>query len=152
MGFRGLDGKIESFIRQEADSLGYTVVDIATRGGKGSFIELTLDKEGGITLDECSAFNGRVRAWMEESGLDDTDLTFDVCSPGLDRELKSDEEYNWALGRQVVVRTYEPVDDSREFRGRLAGVSAASVEVEAEQGKTTCIKRSNISKAKLQVK
>ena len=61
--------KLIEFIKQEAEKPEYHLLDVSSRGGSGLFMEITLDKQGGITLDECSDFNRMVSAWMEKSGI-----------------------------------------------------------------------------------
>ncbi|MBD3425676.1 MAG: hypothetical protein GF409_00435 [Candidatus Omnitrophica bacterium] len=138
------------YINKEAESSGYQVVDLTTRGGKAFFLEIILDKEGGITLDECTHFNRTVSTWIDDQKMFELGYTLDVCSPGLDRSLKKDNDFLWALGKQVRVRTYEPVEEKRQLTGKLIKADGdKDITIEDEQGRQVRIARKNVAKAKL---
>ena len=141
--------ELKDIIQKEADAAGYKVVDVTTRGGRGLFIEISLDKDGGISLDECGAFNRKISAWMDAAESYGEGNTIDVCSPGLDRALKSDSEFEWAVGKDVRVNTYEPVGDDKIIEGRLAHVDGSDTITIEKEGTPVVIERRNISKAKI---
>ena len=143
--------ELTQFIREEAEKANYELVDIIARGGRGLFLEIVIDKEGGITLDECGNFNKRIISWMDGQNKYNRGYTLDVCSPGLDRELKSDKDFSWAVGRQVEVKTHEPLDKKTSVIGKLLkGNAEEGVTIEAEDN-TVCIGRDNIAKVRLWV-
>ena len=138
------------FIGGEAGRLGYTMVDISSRKGRGLFLDVVIDKEGGITLDECGDFNRKIVAWIDRQEIFGQGYTLDVSSPGLDRELRSDTEFLWAVGKQIKVKTQESIDGRTEITGKLLEVdSAESIIVGEAEGTTICIARDNIAKARL---
>ena len=103
--------KLTDFIEEAAQERGWQVVDVAVRKGNTVRIEVTLDKEGGITLDECSSFNREVASWIDSEGMFASGYAIDVNSPGLDREIKTDKEFGWARGKTVQVNTRQPVNE-----------------------------------------
>jgi ribosome maturation factor RimP len=147
---RKLPENLESYIRQEAERLGYYVVDMAMKGGYKAIIEIILDKSGGITLDECGSFNRNVSRWIEDNNGFAGDYMLDVCSPGLDRELRSDRDLLWALGREVCINTFEPVEGKRRFVGKLLeSGSSDEITIEETVGHIIRLKKSQVSKARL---
>ncbi len=148
--FKGrIPEKLEEFIREEAKKRGYQLVDLSTRGGRTFFMEVVLDKEGGITLDECSEFNRHVASWIDEEGIFEYEYTLDVCSPGLDRELKSEGDYSWAVGKDIEVRTHEPVNEANLTVGKLLEVKGREgILMERPDGQTVFVEKKNIAKAK----
>ncbi len=143
--------ELEKFITEEAERYGYEVVDIVTRGGGGFFLEILLDKEGGITVDECGKFNRAVSSWIDSQDLFSGSYTIDVCSPGLDRSLKKDKDFVWATGKQVRVKTHEPVEGKSALVGKLLGSGEEGLLIEEEGGNRVSVKRANVAKAKLWV-
>ena len=105
MGKAIIPEELGKFIQDEAGKEGFQLVDIVSRGGNTAFFEIILDKEGGISLDECSKFNSKVSTWIEEQDMFSGNFTLDVCSPGLDRLLKSDGDFEWAKGKKVKVNS-----------------------------------------------
>jgi len=145
--------KLHQYIRDEAERSGYQVVDISTRGGKGFFLEIVLDKEGGITLDECGSFNRRISAWIDGEKLFGGGYTLDVCSPGLDRILRSASDFIWAFGKEVEVTTHEPVEGRSAIVGRLLeGNLDEGLTLERELGDEVRIESGNIARARMHVK
>ena len=142
--------ELANFIREEAGRSDYKLVDIVSRG-KAS-LEIVLDKENGITLDECAAFNRAVSAWIDEKGMFSGVYTLDVSSPGLDRILKTDGDFEWAVGKDIEVKMQEPIGEKRDITGKLIETnSGENIIVEDEDGTSVSIGRNNIAKAKLKV-
>jgi ribosome maturation factor RimP len=128
----------------------YQLVDIAVRTGNVTVIEVVLDKENGISIDDCAGINRKIVLKVDEEGIFNGKFTIDVCSPGLDRELKTDRDFMWAKGKQVKVITLEPVGDKREFIGILSDIDdPRGIGIELLDGDRVDILKGNISKTKL---
>lgn len=140
--------RLRKFISEICGERDYQLLDVASKRG-GSTVEITVDRKGGITLDECGELNGMVRHWMEDSGIDDAGISVDVASPGLDRKLQSDGDYSWARGRKVKVCTYGPIRDKKEFIGILISGENGSVELDMPDEGSVVIEKKDISKARL---
>jgi ribosome maturation factor RimP len=95
--------ELKDFVEKEACKLGFTVLEVSVKGRFGLAVEIILDKNGGITLEECSKFNLTVSSWLENSDVAGKGYTVDVASPGIDRVLKSDADFNWAVGKKVKI-------------------------------------------------
>jgi len=149
---RDIPEKLTAYIGEEAERRNYQLVDIRVKGRDSLLLEIVLDKEGGITLDECSDFNRNITSWIEECAVFDGAYALDVCSPGLDRKLKSDRDFLWAEGKEVVITTHEPVDGKKEIVGRLLeSDDNRRVVIEKKDGSTIRIERAIIANAKLRV-
>lgn len=90
-----------------------------------------VDKHGGVTLDDCEYLSGRIGALLDTLDAVPHSYVLEVSSPGLDRVLKKERDFLRFAGHRVRVRLREPRDGQRRFRGRLAGVEAGSVLLEA---------------------
>ncbi|MDD5633905.1 MAG: ribosome maturation factor RimP [Candidatus Omnitrophica bacterium] len=143
--------EIAQFVYDEAEKAGYLIVDIMFRRRDAAFIEIVLDKEGGITLDECGNFNRIISAWLDKENILGDRYTIDVCSPGLDRELRSPNDFKWAQGKQVQVHTYKPVNSVTVFIGKLLSSDGNNVVLGTEAGENVVLDRNNISRVKLHV-
>ncbi|MDP8299059.1 MAG: hypothetical protein P9L88_04070 [Candidatus Tantalella remota] len=139
-------------IRNEAKDAGYQLVDIISRGGSGVLIEIVMDKEGGITIDECSSFNRKILSWIEDSAVISSAYILDVCSPGLDRPLKTENDYKWAEGKQIEIIMNEPVDGKNNLIGKLLESEEDScIVVEETEGNFVRVSKTNVAKARLKV-
>jgi ribosome maturation factor RimP len=145
--------KLEEHIRKETEKSGYQLLDINTRGGKTFFMEIIIDREGGITLDECGDFNRKISSWIDGEKLFEGGYTLDVCSPGLDRELKNENDFIWAKNKEIKVTTHEAVRGESAITGKLVEAEGErEIVVEKEDGKKLHINKKNIAKARLWVK
>lgn len=145
--------KLDDFIREEAEKAGCNVVKLSANAAKTVHIEVLLDAEGGITLGQCAALNRKAIVYMDKNGLYDGRYTLEVCSPGLDRELRDTEDFEWAEGKNVKIKVHEPINGQSVIEGKLAAADAdGAISVETEDGGTVRVDRSNIAKARLWVK
>jgi len=117
-------------------------------------VRIFIDREqGGATLDDCTAISHQVGDLLNVHGLPPGPDTLEVSSPGLDRPLTRDKDFEKYRGSKVRIRTREAIDGSRNFLGTLAEVAeqdgrkAVTVDVD---GKSVRISRDNIQKANLE--
>lgn len=82
-------------------------------------VRLYLDKEGGITLDDCAAVTNQLGDILDVHDVPPGPYTLEVSSPGLDRPLDRDRDFLKYRGADVSVRLDEKLDGSRNFRGKL---------------------------------
>jgi ribosome maturation factor RimP len=145
--------EVQEFVRQIADKHGYQLVNISAKGGNTFHIDVVLDKEGGITLDECAVFNREVIKWIDTEKMFARGYLIDVSSPGLDRELRSDSEFAWAVGKRVMIVTRDASGKIEEFNGKIvSAVENREVVLEEDDGTSVVINRKNITRARLKIK
>lgn len=91
----------------------------------GSYLRIYLDKEGGLTLDDCEKYHHAVMSIVEQYEFD----FLEVCSPGIDRPIKSQRDVQKALGTLVEVRLYKPLDGRKSAQGTLIRMDDEAVEI-----------------------
>ena len=123
---------IRGIAERVAGSLGLEVVDVELRGGgKARMLRITLDKPSGVTHEDCANVSREVSTILDvEDAIPGGSYTMEVSSPGLDRKLVKASDYERFAGSRVKVTTREPIDGSRNFEGRLHGVSEGKVKIE----------------------
>ncbi len=138
------------------DSMGLELVDIEYgRAGRDAVLRLFIDKEGGVTLDDCADMSHELSAVLDIEDVIPCHYTLEVSSPGLDRPLKKPADYEKFAGRLVKVKTYEPLaDDSgnkrKTFLGHLDGLSGGVVRLTLAEGQTASIPLERVAKANLE--
>ncbi|MFH1310656.1 MAG: hypothetical protein ABIH85_08285 [Candidatus Omnitrophota bacterium] len=140
------------FILQKALKEGYDVVDIEVKGSRNFFMEIVLDKKNGITIEECGNFNKKIISWADKNNIFSRSYTIDVCSPGIDRELKSDSAFLWGRGKRVEIRLREPVDGKNVIEGTLVKKNDDGDIIVEIGGNEICIREENVNKTKLKPK
>ena len=130
---------------------GMEVVDIEYRRESGGWVlRLILDKEGGITLDDCTRVSQEVGRSLDVEEVIQTPYTLEVSSPGLTRPLKTEKDFMKYRHHLVKVKTVDPIQNRRQFKGKLLGVSENGVEIEVDGG-VFQISLSNVAKANLEI-
>lgn len=120
------------------------------RESGGMIVRLFIDKEGGVTLDDCAHVSRQVSARLDADDPIQGRYTLEVSSPGLDRPLSRDRDFERFTGQRVKVTTESPIDGQRNFIGRLSGLMAGAVHLVLEDGREVNIPRNRISRACLQ--
>jgi ribosome maturation factor RimP len=143
--------KLEAVIVPVLESHGLMLVDSQwQREGRRWVLRLFVDKPGGVTVGDCQAVSREAGDVLDASGLIEATYDLEVSSPGLDRELRSDREFAWAVGRDVRCWVREPLEGRRELTGRLVGASAAALTLAEGEGRTTDVPRALVTKARLE--
>ena len=122
-----LTAVIEPKCRRMADQMGFELVEVALdREPTGKYLRVYIDKPEGITLDDCEAYHRALLPLVENYEYD----FMEVSSPGIDRPLKKDRDFERNLGSEVEVTLFKAADGSKGIRGILAGYSADSLTLE----------------------
>jgi ribosome maturation factor RimP len=144
-----LNGQIEELITQFTDVLSAELVvdwNLKKRG-KTTVIEIIADKPGGgITIGECALINKSVVRGIEEKQWFGGDFVIEVSSPGLDRALKTRNDFHRAIGREIRVHLLEPVEGKVEYKGKISEVNEGQVLINYN-GQIITIPLKHISKA-----
>ncbi|MDI7258667.1 MAG: ribosome maturation factor RimP [Thermodesulfobacteriota bacterium] len=120
------------------------------RETRGSVLRLYIDKEGGITVDDCTRISREVGRILDVENLIDAFYTLEVSSPGLTRPLKTEKDFMKYESRLISVKTVEPIGNRRQFKGRLLRMVDKGIEIESD-GEVFRIPFSSIAKANLEL-
>lgn len=133
--FENLTEQIKNLIIPFAVTMDVEVIELnIRRRGKTVLIEVLADKEhGGITIDECSSINKFLSKKLEDGTWIDGDYMVDVSSPGLDRPLRTQKDFQRVLGREVRFHLSHPLGSKREFVGVIKEVFENGIVIEAKQ-------------------
>ena len=87
--------------------------------GSEYFLRVYVDKEGGVAIDDCEAVSRELSDELDRLDPISEAYMFEVCSAGLDRQLKRDSDFLAFLGHDVDVKLYAPIDGEKEFCAEL---------------------------------
>jgi ribosome maturation factor RimP len=126
MGDDRLWADIDAFLSAEDVELD----DLDLRGrGRGRILRVVVDAPGGIGVDRIADISRGLSRLLDDEDPIDGPFTLEVSSPGLERDLKRPAHFRKAVGREVVVKTGQPVDGDHSHRGILDAVSESDVSV-----------------------
>ena len=125
--------KAEALITPILESNGFELVDMEyVKEGSNWYLRAYIDKEGGITVDDCEVVSRAFSEKLDEEDFIDTAYIMEVSSPGLG-SLRN-------MGKELEIRTYRAIDREKEFYGILKAYDADSVTIENEDGERTFLK------------
>lgn len=131
------------------------LVDIEyVKEGKNWFLRLFIDKPSGVDIEECGIVSERLGEKLDEVDPIPHNYFLEVSSPGAERPLKKASDFANAVGKQVNVRTYEPIDGEKEFEGKLTEFNGENLFIEVKiknRTKTFEIPVNKVAKARLAV-
>jgi ribosome maturation factor RimP len=151
--------KAQRLLLPVLEQLGFELVELEfKREGRDWFLRLFIDKEGGVTLDDCAEVSREVDALLDVEDLIDTAYRLEVSSPGIDRPLKKPQDYERFKGHLVKVKTFEGLDPDgrghsrKTFVGELLGLEAGQVRIlqTDKKGGVVEIPLAGIAKANLE--
>lgn len=104
------------------------------RGGPQTVLRFLVDTAAGITVKECGALNHAIGAVLDEHDAVPDRYCLEVASPGLDRPLRTERDFERVLHRRVRLTLREPVEGFQTVVGALEGVGEAVVTVSVDHG------------------
>ena len=142
---------VESFAKPIVEAHGCELWDVEyVREGGEYFLRLYLDKEGGVTIDDCEAVSRAVDPVLDEKDPIQGSYHFEVCSAGLERALKRPNDFQRFLGSPITVKLYRPRNGLKEIPGILRGYEDGRVTVEAGK-ETITFEKSQVALVRLRV-
>lgn len=145
--------QIERLLGPILRSLGLTLWELEYRKeGPRWMLRVFIDREGtGVTLDDCEAVSRDLGALLDVEDVVPHAYTLEVSSPGLDRSLTRPEHYQRCLGSMVRIKTFQPINGQKVFRGKLTGSNGQTVSIELPDGSLLDVPQRDISRASLEV-
>ncbi|MDD4295397.1 MAG: ribosome maturation factor RimP [Ruminiclostridium sp.] len=125
---------VEALARPIVESLGLELVDVEyVREGTNWYLRVYIDKDGGVTLDDCEAVNKPLSDKLDEVDPIPQSYIFEVSSPGVERPFKRPEDYIKAIGQKVHIKFYKAVDGCKTIDGILEAYNDESVSILTEK-------------------
>lgn len=141
--------KVTECVTPVLDEMGFELVDIEYLSQYGRWVlRIYADKEGGITLDECARVSREVGNLLDVKDIIPNGYVLEVSSPGLNRPLKKEKDFERAIGKNVKIKMFAPINGRRRFAGYLKKVMQGTVYLEIDND-LFALSRKDIEKANL---
>ena len=145
-----MDSVKQQVERLVADGQGVEVFDIELLGKGKLLLRISIDKEGGVTLDDCETFSKSLGALLDVEDVIHRSYTLEVSSPGLDRPLRTLAEFEKNKGKLARIVTIEKIGNRNFLVGRIAGVNDGIVTLLLDD-RDVDIPYDKIAKARLEI-
>lgn len=133
---RPLVDELLDLVKPILEDAGFELVDLEFKQeGPEWFLRIFIDKEGGISLDDCAEISREVSAILEVEDIIDRAYRLEVSSPGLDRPLKKPEDFERFAGERVKVKALDLIDPDerghkrKTFTGTLLGLHDGRIRI-----------------------
>lgn len=135
-----------------ARKLGFSIWDIRfEKEGASWFLRVFIDKEGGVTIDDCEAMSVAIDPLLDQADPIDDSYYLEVSSPGIDRALCKPWHFEQYIGSVVDVRTIRPVDGRRDFTGVLEEYKDGQARIAPKDGKPMVFKKDETAYIRLNI-
>lgn len=119
--------------------------------GPKAVLRLVVDSATGVTLDQCSAVSRQASALLDVEDLIQHAYTLEVTSPGLDRKLYSDGDYQRFTGHRVKVKMKPGFREPRVAVGELLGLDGDVVRLKDDRLGELCLPRAEVFETRIDV-
>ena len=144
------EARVEAWITPVLEQHQFELVDVEYVREVGVwYLRCYIDKEGGITVDDCEVISRLLGEWLDKEDFIEDSYILEVSSPGLGRPLKKEKDFARSIGEEVEIRTYRPINRQKEFIGFLKEYDQETVTIEYEDETTQVFERSDIALIRL---
>ena len=142
--------KTEEILLPIVEEYGFELVDVEyVKEGGTWYLRAYIDKEGGISIDDCEKVSRRLSDILDEKDYIDDTYIMEVSSPGLGRPLKKEKDFKRSLGKEVDIRTYRMIDKQKEFTGILKDYDKDTVTIELDDETLKTFEKGDIALIRL---
>lgn len=121
-----------------ADQLGFELVDVSLdKEPAGKYLRIYIDRPEGMDLDSCEKYHHAIQPLLEDFDYD----FLEVSSPGIDRPLKKDRDFERAIGSEVEVHLFKAQDGVKELQGILADFTADELVLDTPAGEKRILRK-----------
>lgn len=114
-------------------------------------VRVFIDKEGGVTHEDCVSVSRKIDEILDAEDFIPDNYLLEVSSPGLERELYSLKDFEKFIGSLAKVKTNQPIEGQRNFRGRIVAVENDEIVFEDKAKGTVRFSFSAVAKANLEI-
>lgn len=144
------EARVEAWITPVLEQHQFELVDVEYVREVGVwYLRCYIDKEGGITVDDCEVISRLLGEWLDKEDFIEDSYILEVSSPGLGRPLKKEKDFARSIGKDVEIRLYKAIDKQKEFTGMLTSYDADSVTLTMEDGSERTFEKSGIALIRL---
>ena len=139
-------GVVEALLTPVVEELGYRLWDVEFRKvGADPTLTITIDSDDGITIEDCERVHRTIDPILDEVDPIEGFYYLDVSSPGLERELRTEEHYRLSIGSAVEAKLFAAKDGTKSVVGKLTAYEDGKLTITNDLGDIT-LEKSEISK------
>ena len=131
---KSIKDTVRELIEPTVNSLGYRIWDVLySKVGADYHLEITIDKDGGIDIDDCEKVHRAIDPIIDEADPIEDFYYLEVSSPGIERELRTDEHIALSLGGRVEAKLFAEKDGRKSVKGILTAYDGEALTVKENE-------------------
>ncbi len=135
------------------EKLAFELVDVEfLKEGANWYLRIFIDKPGGIAIDDCQAVSEEMSVKLDEFDPIKQSYILEVSSPGLERPLKKDSDFEKYKGEEVEVKLFQTFEGKKIYTGELLGLTGSKIGIRQEKGAVLDFERSDVATVKRVIK
>ena len=144
-----IEDSIEKLIKSKIENLNYELYDVLfIKEGSNKILRIVIDKEEGITLDDCEKVNNEIKDIIDEADLIKEQYFLEVSSPGIERILRKDWQLKKYINNNIAISLFKKDEfNNKSYIGILREVNDEILKINVEE-KEYKIARKDISQVK----
>jgi ribosome maturation factor RimP len=144
--------RVRAIAEEAARSCGVELVHVEIAGTKrDSVLRIYIDKDGGVTLDDCGTVSQGIEDVLDEQDLIPSRYVLEVSSPGIERELYSLADFVRFTGHLAKIKTKIEIAGQKTFVGVITSVDGNEIGVDDRTKGSVTIKYEDVDKANLKI-
>jgi len=145
--------KVQSFAEELLPSMGLELFEVQfRREGHGWVLRLFIDREEGVSLDDCSMVSREISDYLDVEDMIEQPYHLEVSSPGLERPLRNVNEFKRFRGQKARVKLRESRGGQRVFIGKIFQVyDDRNIELILENGDPLTFSYDQVHTARLSI-
>ncbi|HIX16026.1 MAG TPA: ribosome maturation factor RimP [Candidatus Hungatella pullicola] len=144
------ESRTEKYLEPMMEEYHFELVDVEYVKEAGNwYLRAYIDKEGGITVDDCEVVSRRLGDWLDKEDFIEDSYILEVSSPGLGRPLKKEKDFARSIGREVEIRLYKALNKQKDYTGTLTAYDKDTVTISIENGEQLEFSRGDIALIRL---
>jgi ribosome maturation factor RimP len=129
---------LDGLVRTVVEGAGLELVEVSFGSEQGrKVLSVSVDRDGGVDLESIADVNRRIARRLDLEGFDPGPYSLEVGSPGIERPLRSPEEFARRVGERVKVKTTRPVDGARTLEGTIVAADEQQLKIATDQDERT---------------
>lgn len=145
-GKKNIAGAVEELLTPVINELGYDLWDVEyEKEGSEWFLRITIDLFEGITIEDCERVHRTIDPILDEADPIEGAYRLEVSSPGIERELRTDDHILWGIGQKVEAKLFAAHQGQKSIVGNLESFEDGKVTIKNDAGEYV-LEKSAISK------
>ncbi|HBG19110.1 MAG: ribosome maturation factor RimP [Desulfobacterales bacterium GWB2_56_26] len=144
--------KVRDFLESLLPTMGLELFDVEfRREGHGWVLRVFIDCESGVSLDHCSDVSRELGRYLDVEDFIENAYHLEVSSPGLERPLRSVQDFIRFCGKSAKVKLHDALDGRKTLEGIIEAVEDDKISLKLADGSSVQFTFEMINKARLTI-